>query len=103
MRPLSRAGVPTTHVAGGVGGGASFAASGTHGRGHEGKVGHALFHAMVHEHGSRPGQHLAEPVERLRAMGAQDAARTLLRSAPAGLYGTSELRQPPLSFYNAAR
>jgi hypothetical protein len=97
VRPISRAGVPTSSAA----------------FGHGAKVGHALFHAMVLEHGSRPQQHVGESVARLRAMGTMDATRALLKSAPAGgfdtrrrelpLFGTNELRQPPLNWYSAAR
>ena len=86
VRPISRAGVPRS----GEGGGGA-------------KVGHALFHAMVLEHGSRPQQHVAESVARLRMQGAAESARGLMRSAPSGLFGTNELRQPPLNYYNAAR
>jgi len=85
VRPVSRAGVPSSSVVGGA------------------KVGHALFHAMVLEHGSRPQQHVAETVSRLKALGAADSTRALMRSAPSGLFGTNELRQPPIGWYNAAR
>jgi hypothetical protein len=85
VRPTSRAGVPSNSVVGGA------------------KVGHALFHAMVLEHGSRPQQHVAETVSRLRMLGAVDSTRALMRSAPSGLFGTTELRQAPLCWYSAAR
>ena len=96
VRPVSRVGVPTS--SGGAGAGAAGARPTT-----SGKVGHALFHALVNDFGSRPSAHLAAPVAMLRAQGAADATRSLMRSAPSGLFGVNELRRPPLNYYNAAR
>jgi hypothetical protein len=107
VRPMSRAGVPSSTGNGASVGAAGAGASAGAGAGARpttsGKVGHALFHALVNDFGSLPSAHLAAPVAMLRAQGAADATRSLMRSAPSGLFGTNELRRAPLNYYNAAR
>jgi hypothetical protein len=96
VRPSSSAGVPMSstnsnnrpQTSGGIRGGR--------------KVGHALFHALVLDHGNKPNQHLEMPLKILRQHDSLKATHGLTKNATEHFL-KNELRQPPLNYYNASR
>jgi len=91
VRPLSRAGIPMSN--------SSTIANNGGGN----KVGHALFHALVRDHGTKPCQHLEAPLKILRSNDSLKATHGLVRNSKEHHFGRNEYRQPPLNYYNASR